>query len=181
MMKKIILFVTFLFLFTFNSFALEIKPFGIELGKKLEVELLEPWVPGFNLIDPPIKNSNFDEYRVVITPKSKIVISLVASRNVSFPCEDLFRDISEILIEKYNLENYYENLDHGFEKRMKIGHFDIIVKCTLNFLGEKEVRQSDLFYYLKSPDILSIAKKEYDEYLEENKKERINTIDQKGF
>ena len=59
-MKKIILFVTFLFLFTFNSFALEIKPFGIELGKKLEVELLEPWVPGFNLIDPPIKNSNFD-------------------------------------------------------------------------------------------------------------------------
>ena len=80
-----------------------------------------------------------------------------------------------------NLENYYENLDHGFEKRMKIGHFDIIAKCTLNFLGGKEIRQSDLFYYLKSPDILSIAKKEYDEYLEENKKERINTIDQKGF
>ena len=78
-MKKYILAVVFLYLTSNLAFALEIKPFGIELGKKLEVDFLEPWEPGFNLIDPPIKNSNFDEYRVVITPKSKIVITTFAS------------------------------------------------------------------------------------------------------
>ena len=181
MMKKIILFVTFLFLFTFNSFALEIKPFGIELGKKLEVELLEPWEPGYNLIDPPIKNSNFDEYSVVITPKSQIVFQLIARRSLSLPCEDLFRNISEILIEKYNLENYYENLDYGFERRLKKDDFEIIIKCTSNIVLSEEIRQSYLFYIFKSPEMLSIAKKEYEEYLEENKKERLNTIDQKGL
>ena len=158
-MKKIIFFVTFLFLFTFSSFAFEIKPFGIELGKKLEVELLEPWVPGFNLIDPPIKNSNFDEYRVVITPKSKIVMTLVASRNVSLRCEDLFRDISEILIEKYNLENYYENLDYGFERRLKKDDFEIIIKCTSNIVLSEEIRQSYLFYILNHPKCFQLLKK----------------------
>ena len=148
MMKKIIFFVTFLFLFTFNSFALEIKPFGIELGKKLEVEFIEE-LGSWKKIVPPITNSNFKEYYVLVSPYSHIAMSLEArgdEKLQTLTCMDLYKKLAKILIKKYDLDVYTESEHFGYETKLISKDLNINISCVTHNIGGNTYKVSRIIY-----------------------------------
>ena len=85
-MKKLISLVFIFYFYIGNLLAVEIKPFGIEIGQPInenyiiETHKLVPSneVATLLTINPPVKNENFNHYSVSITPISKRVLSISA-------------------------------------------------------------------------------------------------------
>ena len=104
-MKKLISLVFILYFYIGTLLAIEIKPFGIEIGEILNEDyiiekntLSSLEVATIVTINPPIKNEHFNEYTVSITPISNRVAAISAYRI----------NPSEIVISRE--ENYDKNV-----------------------------------------------------------------------
>ena len=77
------------------------------------VEFIEEF-GSWKKIVPPITNSNFKEYYVLVSPYSHIAMKLEArgdEKLQTLTCTDLYKKLAKILIKKYDLDalRFWEN------------------------------------------------------------------------
>ncbi len=177
-MKKLIVFALFLFLFG-ASYSAEISgAFGIKLGEKIDNQpqvkiIKEDKEKNIIIIDPPKKLSFLDAYLVNITPKTRLVSSIVGVKLGLEPseCEDLLKTLKLKLEKKYNIQFKEElSMDTVFTA-IKNGKA-INIRCEKDFKDLKYVANFGLIY-------LDIKTKELEE--KEKLEDKAKEIDDSGL
>ena len=180
-MKKINILIL-LIIFVTSSYALSegINPFGISLVSEFDKKYLyksftfhkQSWC---TFIDPPIKNSNFKNYRACVTPISQTVYN-VSAQGFNFPvnCYPIMWDFAEILSKKYNLKYLALSMEYIEEVVLKGKDLNIILNCFENLTRDYHFA---ITYKLISKEIKSLIEEEKLLSIEK----RINKTDQKGL
>ena len=147
------------------------------------VEFIEEF-GSWKKIVPPITNSNFKEYYVLVSPYSHIAMKLEArgdEKLQTLTCTDLYKKLAKILIKKYDLDVYTESEHYGYETKLISKDLNINISCVTHNIGGDIYKVSRIIYILQNEKLNSMFNKEIDDYLKEVEQNQLNEIDQNGL
>ena len=180
-MKKLLLFfITLSFLFSSYANSEEISPFGFTFGEVLDNEYVDLYKEinahgtCYETFNPPIKNSHFTHYKVCITPISKTIIGVSASRKDTNKesCYPLYFDLIKILGNKYNI--FVPPINVDVAEKIYLNREDLLI--TLECYGQA-LHDLRITYSSNSEKLNKLREKERLEFLEG----RLRNVDSQGL